>query len=34
MDKIIVLGIVRNKERAEETQKHLKDLGFLSWIVL
>ena len=30
MDKIIVLGIKRNSERAIETQKHLKDLGFMN----
>ena len=30
MDKIIVLGIERNSERAIETQNHLKDLGFLN----
>ena len=30
MDKIIVLGIKTNSERAIETQNHLKDLGFLN----
>ena len=30
MDKIIILGIKRNQNRAIETQKHLKDLGFMN----
>jgi len=30
MDKIIILGIKRNENRALETQKHLKDLGFMN----